>query len=80
MIMDYAAITSAIKGDAPMCLSMTGYGRKIPTGYRVQIEGSRRWYRVYCHCYSNIGTLYILPRGKRLYAHEYDIQANITQN
>lgn len=34
-----------------------GYGRKIPTDYKIQI-GSRK-YRVYCCCFSNAGTCYI---------------------
>ena len=35
----------------------TGYGRKIPTDYKVKI--SNRWYRVYCCIFSNNGTVYI---------------------
>ena len=35
----------------------TGYGSKIPTIYKV--KHNNRWKRVYCHIYSNFGTLYI---------------------
>ena len=35
----------------------SGYGRKIPTEHMVRI--GKRWYRVYCCIFSNIGTLYI---------------------
>lgn len=35
----------------------SGYGSKIPTRYKVQYR--KKWYRVYCSIYSNIGTCYI---------------------
>lgn len=34
-----------------------GYGRKIPTDYMIRI--GQKLYRVYCCCFSNIGTCYI---------------------
>lgn len=37
----------------------SGYGRKIPTRTRVRLPNSRRWRRVYCCIYSNIGTCYV---------------------
>ncbi len=37
----------------------SGYGRKIPTTRMVRIPGSKRWRRVYCCIYSNIGTCYV---------------------
>ena len=43
----------------------TGYGSKLTTPYKVKYNG--RLYRVYCRCYSNVGSLYILPGGKPLY-------------
>jgi len=43
----------------------TGYGRKLTTPYKVEHNG--RLYRVYCVCFSNSGTLYILPGGVPLY-------------
>ena len=42
----------------------TGYGRKIPTSKMVRLPGSKRWRRVYCCIYSNIGTCYVtMPNG-----------------
>jgi hypothetical protein len=38
-----------------------GYGRKIATRYVVRYAGRTR--RVYCCCYSNAGTLYVIDRG-----------------
>jgi hypothetical protein len=35
----------------------SGYGKRIPTLYMVQVDG--RWRRVYCCIYSNNGTMYI---------------------
>ena len=42
----------------------TGYGRKLATPYKTRYNG--RLYRVYCCCYSNAGTCYIISRGKWL--------------
>lgn len=42
----------------------TGYGSKLTTRYKTAYGG--RLYRVYCICYSNVGTLYIRIRGKRM--------------
>lgn len=35
----------------------SGYGRRIPTRWQVQVNG--KWRRVYCCIYSNSGTCYI---------------------
>lgn len=44
----------------------SGYGRRIPTAYMVQIPGSLRWRRVYCCRYSNAGTCYVEgPRNEQ---------------
>ena len=43
----------------------TGYGHKLATVYKVRHNG--RWYRIYCHCFSNSGSLYIVSKGERLY-------------
>jgi len=43
----------------------SGYGRKLTTPYKVEHNG--RAYRVYCVCFSNAGSLYILPTGNPLY-------------
>lgn len=51
----------------------TGYGNKIPTEWKVLV--GKRWYRVYCHIFSNCGCCYILAKGKRLYIkYEENIQ------
>jgi len=39
--------------------SRSGYGKKIPTIYMVKLPGGKRWRRVYCCIYSNIGTCYV---------------------
>lgn len=39
-----------------------GYGRKIPTCYKVKYGG--RWYRIYTCIYSNAGTSYIIVNNK----------------
>lgn len=37
----------------------SGYGRRIPTSWMIQIPGSPTWRRVYCCIYSNRGTCYV---------------------
>lgn len=45
-----------------LSFTRTGYGRRIPTTYKVLHNG--RWKRVYCQIYSNCGTCYIESKGK----------------
>lgn len=40
----------------------SGYGKKIPTQYQVKLNN--RWHRVYCCIFSNVGTNYIVVKGK----------------
>jgi hypothetical protein len=47
---------------APVNRSLSGYGSRIPTAYRVRTIDSR-WRRVYCAIYSNSGTLYVFHKG-----------------
>ena len=42
----------------------TGYGKKLKTEYKIRHNG--RLYRVYCHIFSNCGTLYIISRNMKL--------------
>lgn len=39
----------------------SGYGSKIPTGRKIKV--GKRWRRVYCICYGNSGTCYIVEKG-----------------
>ena len=45
-------------GDTPRNRSVSGYGNRIPTQYRVRTIDNR-WRRVYAICYSNVSTLYV---------------------
>jgi len=54
------------RGDAPHCRSVSGYGRKLPTGYKVMLWGENRWRRVYACRYGNAATLYVVKRGQWL--------------
>lgn len=57
--------------------NQNGYGKKITTRYKVQIEGSTRWYRVYCCIFSNIGTLYIKTKQGDLIVDDSDLNTMI---
>ena len=59
-------ITAARRTDAPINRNVMGYGCKIPTCHMVQVDG-KRWYRMYCICYSNSGSTYIIVKGETLY-------------
>jgi hypothetical protein len=42
-----------------LSFTASGYGKRIPTSYMVQLPGSPRWRRVYCTIYGNSGTCYV---------------------
>ena len=50
--------------------SQMGYGAKISTDIMLQFEGDWRKRRVYCTCYSNAGSNWIIRKGERLYLHD----------
>lgn len=50
--------------NAPRNRNVSGYGNRIPCPYLVRYLG--RWRRVYCVCYSNVGTLYIGPTSDKI--------------
>ena len=54
--------------------NVTGYGNKIPTQYMLRIDN--RWHRVYCICYSNSGSLYVL-RNKESFFLSIDVQLEL---
>ena len=43
----------------------SGYGNKLRTTREIFYQN--RWRRVYCRCYSNSGTCYIIVNGKEQY-------------
>lgn len=45
--------------------TVSGYGRKLPTRYKVRTI-DQRWRRVYCCCFSNVGTCYIVQNGENV--------------
>ena len=53
-----------------------GYGRKIHTDFILQFKDENgvpqgKKYRVYCVCFSNAGSNYILVKGQALYIRDY---------
>ncbi len=57
---DFRAVRKLIETrDTPRNPYVSGYGRKIPTNYMLQTEDGR-YRRVYCMCYGNSGTVYVL--------------------
>jgi len=76
MSITYGNVTAARAGDTPNYgRTASGYGRKIPTRWEVQIDGDRRWRRVYVIQLSNAGSPYCVVNGKDVYLNDHDIQA-----
>lgn len=51
-----------------------GYGRKIATTILILLPGEKRWRRVYCVCFSNSGSVYIIRNGEAYYLREYELE------
>jgi hypothetical protein len=47
----------------------SGYGNKIPTTKKIKY--GNKLYRIYCYCYSNSGTCYIVKNGEKLIVRDY---------
>lgn len=47
-----------------------GYGRKLPTDYRVHIKGDITR-KVWCVCFSNAGSTYVVYKGRSVYIPDY---------
>ena len=43
----------------------SGYGGRLNTGYMVHALG--RWRRLYCACWSNAGSVYVIARGRKVF-------------
>lgn len=43
-----------------------------PTGLLVRLEGESRWRRVYCVCFSNVGTCFLRMRGREYLVSDCD--------
>ena len=50
--------------------TVSGYGSKIPTDYMIYVNGTKRWYRVYCTIYSNSGSCWVTVKGQKYYIRE----------
>jgi len=55
----------------------TGYGKKLATQYMLKLNDSAKTYRVYCHIFSNSGTLYIVKNGIDYIVRDYVISDNV---
>jgi hypothetical protein len=50
-----------------------GYGKKIPTPYKVIFFGNKRKYSVWAISYSNVASYYIQYKGKALFIPYIDL-------
>jgi hypothetical protein len=73
-------VVSAIADEtAPRVRNATGYGRKIPTRYRLKCDDGRTR-RVYVMNYGNAGSAYIIMNGRELFLRpETDSQLQAAQ-
>lgn len=80
----YASGYTAIRRDVPRYgmggyapgQGASGYGSKISTDYMVHFPGepANRLYRVYCICWSNVGSHYIIRKGEKLYLKGHELE------
>ena len=54
----------------PWGQGVDGYGRKICTRYLVRLNQRGPWRRVYCCCFSNNSTLYVLVKREWVCFHQ----------
>lgn len=56
--------------------SPSGYGRKISTDYMIRFRDDprKRLHRVYCVCYSNSGSLYVIRGGRWLFIRNHELE------
>jgi hypothetical protein len=54
-----------------------GYGKKIAMPYMVRLDGKGPWRRVYCCCFSNAGTVYVIVKGQHYcFHHDENVRLN----
>lgn len=77
--LDSADIVAVKRSDIPeYSRYLSQYPSKAPTSYLVQLS-DKRWRRVYCHQFSNSGTIYVIVNKERLIVDEHAItQFNAT--
>lgn len=69
-------ITQARRGSQPSYgLTADGYTKRsgAPTSIQVQLEGEKRWRRVFCWQFSNAATLFVKVKGLPLVVSPFDI-------
>ena len=49
----------------------SGYGAKLVTSKMLKV--GKRLHRIYCICYGNAGSIYIILNGKQMFLHDYAI-------
>lgn len=50
----------------------SGYGKRLPCPYSVQVEDKGPWYRVYAICYGNAASLYVVRKGEMYFLRDCD--------
>jgi len=45
----------------------SGYGAKLTTSRKINFNG--KLYRIYCTCYSNVGSCFFVTKGKKIFVH-----------
>lgn len=68
---EFAGVTFTRRPCRPYGQNPQGYGRKIATGRIAKI--GNRWHRVYCICFSNVGSPYVIKNGEAYYIRDFEI-------
>ena len=59
-----------------LMFTATGYGSKIPTQYMIKLSDNITR-RVYCYIFSNVGSIYVMIKGDKVYLNDYQIEENL---
>ena len=83
MTVQYAKVTNSkedrFAGNIYSYMTVDGYTKRTgaPMDYKVQIQGERRWYRVYNYCCSNVGTLFIKTKTDKFVVVQIDYETRL---
>lgn len=69
-------VSGVIQTDTPYNRSVSGYGSKLPTSWKVRIQ--KRWYRVYVVCWSNSGSAYVKVGKEKHYLGSWEPRDFVT--
>jgi hypothetical protein len=82
MPLTYGVIRDARSDNgSPLKRTVTGYGKKVPTRYRVRLANDAptgRWRRVYMRAYGNVPSFFVIVDGEDVILRDADLDMALT--